>query len=61
MNAIKIIFTLLTALLIGFGLWYVVFLFLTNEFNPMNWHWITKVIYLFFGLSSASGILKELE
>jgi hypothetical protein len=60
MHIIKIIFALLFSFVIAFGMWYLIFLFLTGEFNPLHWHWVTKIVYLFIGFSSFGGILDEM-
>jgi hypothetical protein len=59
MESIKLIFLLLFSILIGFGLWYLVFWFLTNEPNLFLWHWVTKAFYLILAASSTSGIFEN--
>lgn len=58
MESIKLIFLLLFSVLIGFGLWYLVFWFLTNEPNLFLWHWVTKFFYLILGASSTNGVFE---
>ena len=60
MHVIKIFFTILLSFIVAFGLWYLIFLFLTGEFNPIHWHWLTKILYLMIGFSSLNGILNEM-
>jgi multisubunit Na+/H+ antiporter MnhG subunit len=60
MHVIKIFFALLFSFIAAFGIWYLVFLFLTGDFNPMNWHWITKAFYLMIVFSSFGGIIDEM-
>ncbi len=42
----------------GFGFWYLIFWFVSNEPNMFVWHWVTKIVYLFFGFSSTTGIIN---
>ena len=59
MESIKLIFLLLFSILIGFGLWYLVFWFLSNEPNLFQWHWASKIFYLLFAVSSSNGIFEN--
>lgn len=60
MYIIKFVLVLLLGLSFGFGLWYLIFWFITNEPNLFTWHWITKIVYLFFGFLSAGGIIESI-
>ena len=42
----------------GFGFWYLIFWFLTNEPNLFMWHWLTKTLYLVFSFSSLGAIIE---
>jgi hypothetical protein len=59
MESIKLIFLLLFSILIGFGLWYLVFWFLSNEPNLFLWHWVSKMFYLILGVSSTNGVFEN--
>ena len=65
MYIVKFFLILILSFVVGFGFWYLVFWFVSNIKDPFQWHWITKIVYLFFGLISAGGtidtILKENE
>jgi hypothetical protein len=58
MELVKVIFLSLLGFLFGFGFWYLIFWFVSNEPNMFVWHWVTKIVYLFFGFSSTSGIIN---
>jgi hypothetical protein len=57
---LKVILSALTAILFGFGFWYLIFWFVTTEPNLFLWHWGTKTVYLLFAFASASGISEAL-
>lgn len=46
--------------LMGFGFWYLIFWFISNEPNLFAWHWVTKVCYLLFSFSATTGIINGL-
>jgi hypothetical protein len=58
-HTLKLILVVILSIFFAFGLWYVIFFFLTVEANPMKWHWITKFIYLYIGFASTAGIVQE--
>lgn len=58
METIKVLFLFLFGFLFGFGFWYLIFWFVSNEPNMVEWHWATKIVYLFFGFSSTTGIIN---
>lgn len=60
MEIIKTILTFLLGFIFGFGFWYLIFWFVSNEPNLFLWHWVTKILYLMFSFASTSGILKSL-
>ena len=60
LEAIKIISKFIIGLVFGFGFWFLIFWFVTNERNAFEWHWITKIVYLIFGFASAQGTIKAL-
>jgi hypothetical protein len=37
------------------------FFFITKEPNLLDWHWLTKIVYLFFSFSSAEGIIGTIK
>jgi hypothetical protein len=45
----------------AFGFWYLMFFFLTKEPNLIEWHWLTKIVYLFFSFASAEGVVKGIK
>ena len=57
---INFILKILLGFIVGFGIWYLIFFFLTVEPNPLNWHWATKIIYLVLALSSVQGSVNGL-
>ncbi len=58
MVTIKVLFLFLIGFVFGFGFWYLIFWFVSNEPNMFVWHWVTKIVYLFFGFSSTTGIIN---
>ncbi len=60
MEAIKTILLFLVGFIFGFGFWYLIFWFVTTEPNLFVWHWVTKVMYLFFAFASATGSVNAL-
>jgi hypothetical protein len=60
MEAIKIILLFIIGLVFGFGFWYLIFWFVSNEPNLFMWHWVTKILYLLFSFSATTGIINAL-
>jgi hypothetical protein len=56
MEQFKYILILIFSIIFGFGLWYLIFWFLTTEYNLFLWHWVTKIVYLLLSISSSSSI-----
>jgi len=61
MEKFKVLLTLLLSLILAFGIWYIIFLFLLNESNMFMWPLFSKVIYLILSFLSASGIAENLD
>jgi hypothetical protein len=59
MEIIKLLLLLLLSLIYGFGVWYLIFWFVSAESNLFIWGPWTKVFYMFFGLILSNKILKE--
>lgn len=59
METFKLIISLFLSLILGFGVWYLIFWFVSAEVNLFLWGPWTKIFYLFLGFSSSSQILKE--
>ena len=57
----KIFLILLASIMFAFGFWYLMFWFITKESNMLEWHWVTKIIYLFFSFASTEGVMKGLK
>jgi multisubunit Na+/H+ antiporter MnhE subunit len=60
MEIVKIILLFFLGFIFGFGFWYMIFWFVSNEPNLFMWHWVTKIVYLVFSFSSTSGIINGL-
>lgn len=60
METIKVIFLFLLGFIFGFGFWYLIFWFVSNQPNLFEWHWVTKILYLMFAFSSTTGTLNAL-
>jgi len=57
MELIKFILITIFSIIVGFGLWYLIFWFITVEPNLFLWHWATKVIFLILSVGSSSNIV----
>jgi len=44
----------------GFGFWYTVGWFLTNEMNPFLWDWYGKIVYLVFAFTTSTHTMDKL-
>ena len=60
MEKFKVLGVLLLSLILGFGIWYIMFWFLLNESNMFIWSTFSKVIYITLSFLSASGIAENL-
>lgn len=60
MERFKFIVTLVTSLFIGFGLWFMVFWFLTMEPNLFIWEPWVKITYLILSFVATSGVSETL-
>ncbi len=56
---IKIFIILMFSFLFGFGFWYLIFWFITAQYNLFLWHWATKIIYVLLSITSTSGIVES--
>jgi hypothetical protein len=61
MRQIKTILRLFTSILIGYGLWYIIFYFITSNVNLLEWNIATKLVYLGFGLITTSKLEDDLK
>jgi hypothetical protein len=61
METIKFIFVLILSVIIGFGLWYLIFWFVSNESNLFLWHPVGKIFYLIFGIASSTNIINGIN
>jgi hypothetical protein len=61
MEKFKVLGVLLLSLILGFGIWYIMFWFLLNESNMFIWSTFSKVIYITLSFLSASGIAENLD
>jgi multisubunit Na+/H+ antiporter MnhE subunit len=59
MNLKKVFYMLLFSLIFGFSCWYLVFSFLSSNFNPFEWNIWFKIFYLIFSLSTSNWALKR--
>ena len=60
MEIIKLLALLLICFVFGFGFWYLIFWFVTNESNLFLWGVWTKIFYLILSFSATSGGVKEI-
>ena len=49
---------LISSILMGYGAWYFIFWFITNQSNMLEWTLFAKLIYLFLSMGSATQINK---
>lgn len=57
----KATLVLLLSIVIGFGFWYLVGWFVSNQPNATLWPWYGKLVYLFFGWQSMGGSIDYLS
>jgi hypothetical protein len=60
MELIKNITILVLSFVVGFGLWYLIFWFVTSEPDLFTWHWGIKIFYLILAGSSSQGTFEVL-
>lgn len=58
MELIKTILILIISIIIGSGLWYLIFWFISSEPNLFIWHWGVKTIYLILAMSASGGTFE---
>ena len=61
METVKFILILILSFILGFGFWYLVFWFISNESNLFLWHPIGKIVYLFFCDATSTNIINEIN
>lgn len=61
MRQIKTLLRLFTSILIGYGMWYIIFYFITSNINLLEWNIATKVVFLGFGLVTSSKLEDDLK
>ena len=52
LNVLKKILIIFTSLLVGFGIWYLIFWFILSEPNPFVWTLFGKILYLLLSYST---------
>jgi hypothetical protein len=60
MELIKVILLFALGFVFGFGFWYLIFWFVSNEPNLFMWHSVTKIVYLILSFTSTSGTIEAL-
>jgi hypothetical protein len=60
MYGIRVVFAIIFASIISFGLWYLVGWFISNESNIFIWPFYGKIIYLFFAFITFNGTVSEI-
>ncbi len=60
MNIIKTVLSIILGLIIGFGLWYLIGWFVSNQMNPLLCPWYGKIIYLIMGFLASDSMIDEL-
>ena len=53
---LKLITIIIFSFILSLGLWYLIFAFVSGEWNPLQWHWIARLAYLLIGASAATGL-----
>jgi hypothetical protein len=61
MKLFKEIIIILFSLTFGFGVWYLVFWFISLQFNPFKWGLGAKFLYLFLTYLSTESMLDRLR
>jgi hypothetical protein len=60
METIRKAFIILFSLSIGFGLWYAIFVFVSNERDAFTWTTGTKIFYVILSILTSESMLKNL-
>jgi hypothetical protein len=60
-NKIKIIVQIITILITSFLFWYLMFGFVSNEFNIWKWEIVTRALYVIISYMTFIQTLKKLE
>lgn len=60
METIRKVFIILFSLTIGFGLWYLIFFFVSCERNAFIWTTGTKIFYVILSILTSESMLKNL-
>jgi hypothetical protein len=61
MSSLKIFTVVILSVMFGFGTWYLVIWFLTNESDPFKWSMFVKIIFLLMGGVSTESTIKNIE
>ena len=61
METLTKILKFIASILIGFGSWYLIGWFLTNQPNPLLWWTIGKILFLILVVNSVITINDELD
>jgi len=57
-NKLKALTLILFQIILSFGIWYLIGVFISNEFNILKWWIIGKIIYIIFSISTLVNIQK---
>ena len=60
METIRKIFLILFSLSLGFGLWFLIFWFISTEQNALIWSTGTKLFYVILSILTSEAMLKNL-
>lgn len=60
LDLIRRIFLILFSLSLGFGIWYLIFWFVSNEQNAYTWSTGTKIFYVILSILTSETMLKNL-
>lgn len=56
----KTLLKIIISFILSFGLWYLIGVFLANNWDIMEWSIIGKIFYLFFSLTAWFAFLDEI-
>jgi hypothetical protein len=60
METFRKTYIILFSLSMGFGLWYLIFFFVSNEKNAFVWSLGTKIFYVILSILTSEAMLKNL-
>lgn len=61
MKIFNILFVIALSMVIGFGCWYLIIWFITNQSNLFFWPWYVKIFFLIFGSGMSNSLIDRVN